>query len=584
MEIKCGFQHESYKHAYERTYMSGGAKKYNAALLREKTIAVNTAKNDFAAFQLLLTADTAVSVTIGYEPYFSTRDVRDNLRVAVSGLPFEMTLSHIGAVRDDDGIRKADILLHDATVEIDPDEICCIWAEAAIGTEIAAGTYEGKIEIYTHRMFETETLAQSLPFTVTVYDITLPPAQERSFYLDLWQHNSNIARKHETPLYGDAHFAALESYIKSLGALGQKAITIVASEIPWSGQRCFFDPQEKDDLFEYSMIRVWRDRAGEYQYDFSVMQRYIDLCFRYGIKDEIEVFGLCNIWACDDEEYSFMPKGYPEYIRVRYFDEAAGTYGYISDADGIRAYIRALGAYFIEKGYIDIVRIVADEPADMERYHKSVDAVREAVPQFQYKTAVNHREFIEEFKDKVSDFVPGLFCVAKDHDLLREMADAGSHRIAWYVCCMPKVPNTYICSHLLEARAIGYLTDYLGYAGFLRWNYTVWPDEPRKDLRYRYPDWRCGDTNFVYPSRGGEALLSLRYKALLRGILDYELLQMAKKQGQQALVDEIVERIIKIKSPQDMEPLDEKKADDLVSLTAQDYEWARKQLLTQLNK
>ena len=219
-----------------------------------------------------------------------------------------MTLSHIGAVRDDDGIRKADILLHDATVEIDPDEICCIWAEAAIGTEIAAGTYEGKIEIYTHRMFETETLAQSLPFTVTVYDITLPPAQERSFYLDLWQHNSNIARKHETPLYGDAHFAALESYIKSLGALGQKAITIVASEIPWSGQRCFFDPQDKDDLFEYSMIRVRRDRAGEYQYDFSVMQRYIDLCFRYGIKDEIEVFGLCNIWACDDEEYSFMPK------------------------------------------------------------------------------------------------------------------------------------------------------------------------------------------------------------------------------------------------------------------------------------
>lgn len=33
-----------------------------------------------------------------------------------------------------------------------------------------------------------------------------------------------------------------------------------------------------------------------------------------------------------------------------------------------------------------------------------------------------------------------------------------------------------------------------------------------------------------------------------------------------------------------MEPLDEKKADDLVSLTAQDYEWARKQLFTQLNK
>lgn len=580
MKIRSAFQHESYKHVYERLYAIESVKAYKEALFARQSIQVSAARNDFAAFQILLEAETAASVTIGAEPYFSTRDIRDNIRIEACGLPFPVTLRHIGAVMDDDSLRKADILLADATVEAPAREICCIWAEAEVGPETEAGRYEGEIRLYHHRMFEPEELVQTLPFAIQVYDVTLPAPSERTFHLDLWQHNSNIARKHETPLYGDEHFAVLEKYVRSLAALGQKAITVVVSEIPWSGQRCFCDPQESSDLFEYSMIRVRRDKSGAYHYDYSIMQRYIDLCFQYGIRDEIEVFGVCNIWKCEDSEYQFEPEGYPEYIRVRYYDEATGTYRYISDAEGICAYLSALEAYFAEKGYLDIVRIAADEPNDLERYQKSLAAVRKAAPRFRYKTAVNHREFIEEFRTTVSDFVPGLFCMARDYDLLHDMAEKGTHRVSWYVCCSPKVPNTYLCSHLLESRAIGYLTDYFGFAGFLRWSYTVWPDDPRADLRFRYPDWRCGDTCFVYPSRGGDVMLSLRYKALLRGILDYELLHMARQKGGGTLVEEILGRIVRMDDFSVLDQLDKMDADEIVSLTAEDYDWAKEKLLT----
>ena len=584
MKLNAAFKHESYKHDYIWMNMQGSREKYETSLLTDKTITLHSAKNDFAACQLLLCADSPVSVTVGEEAYFSARDVRDNIRVAVEGAPFAVTLSHIGALMDDDGIRKADILHRHATQEFAAHEICCIWLEAAIDETVKAGTYTGKVKLYTHHMFGAETLAEELPFTVCVYNVTMPKAEDCKFYLDLWQHNSNIARKHDTPLYSDAHFAVLENYIKSLGALGQKAITVIASEIPWSGQRCFMDPQEGDDLFEYSMIQVRRDRTGVYHYDYSILQRYIDLCFQYGIRDEIEVFGLCNIWVCDEADYLFQPDGYPEYIRVRYFDEATGTYGYISDAEGIRAYISALEQYFIEKGYIDIVRIAADEPADLERYQKSLAALKAAAPRFQYKTAVNHREFMEEMKEQVSDFVPGLFCIAQDYDLLHKMAVEKTHRVCFYVCCGPKAPNTFLCSHLLEARAMGYLTSFLGFSGFMRWSYTVWPDNPRADLRYRYPDWRCGDTCFVYPANNGDCLLSIRYKALLRGILDYELLQMAQERGGEALVSEILQKLVKVDSPQALAPLDKKEADDIISLDAADYDEAKVKLLTFLQK
>jgi methylmalonyl-CoA mutase cobalamin-binding subunit len=37
------------------------------------------------------------------------------------------------------------------------------------------------------------------------------------------------------PLWGDEHFRLLKEMAESLAAIGQKAITVIAGEIPWKG-------------------------------------------------------------------------------------------------------------------------------------------------------------------------------------------------------------------------------------------------------------------------------------------------------------------------------------------------------------
>ena len=74
-------------------------------------------------------------------------------------------------------------------------------------------------------------------------------------------------------------------------------------------------------------------------------------------------------------------------------------------------------------------------------------------------------------------------------------------------------------------------------------------------------------------------LLSLRYQALLRGILDYELLHLARQKGGGALIEEIMGRIVRIDDFSVFDRLDKMEADEIVSLTAEDYEWAKEKLL-----
>lgn len=119
--------------------------------------------------------------------------------------------------------------------------------------------------------------------------------------------------------------------------------------------------------------------------------------------------------------------------------------------------------------------------------------------------------------------------IGSDGDWLRKYAaKKSSSKIYYYVCGGPKFPNTFILSNLLECRLVPILAKHLGIDGFLRWNYTVWPKDPRRELHYMF---HSGDLNFVYPSRGGDVLYSLRYFALKSGIVDFELLSAARRRN-----------------------------------------------------
>jgi hypothetical protein len=244
----------------------------------------------------------------------------------------------------------------------------------------------------------------------------------------------------------------------------------------------------------------------------------------------------------------------------------------------IEAYIRALEAHFVERGWVDLVRVTADEPADEQRYRASLARLRTVAPRLKLKAALNHAEFIRKFAGEVEDYVPLLSCVAQEWEAVQELRRTLPGRFSFYVCCAPAYPNNWIKSPLVESRLLLWLVDWARLDGFLRWDFTAWPARPRERAWWR---WVAGDTHFVLPGRDGRPLLTLRYQALQRGTQDYELAQMVRRRGSagEQVLAEIHARLLPVASPGQLYPEPPVAPGELYSLQHEDYEWARRKML-----
>lgn len=501
---------------------------------------------DTAALQIILNSDNPYSVNVSGAEWYTaenfavTRLPHERLRVAVES-PFGSELFIEEFITDDDGVKKADILLKQDVRDSSRTVPSAVYAEIKVPADAKPGKYDVTVKLFSSFYNESEVLVDTATVPLYVYNYMMPDARDWKIYIDLWQHNSNIARHYDVRLWSDEHFAVMEKVVKSLAQLGQKSITVCASEIPWCGQGCYRRPYYGGNLFEYSMIKITKRKNGEVFFDYSIMQRYIDLCTENGICGDIEVFGLVNLWKYDDFD---NPKvDYVEPIRLRYYDESDGKYKYFEDKETVIEYIRSLEEYFKSTKQISRVRIAADEPADVEKYRRSIETVKSVAPSFFFKTAINHAEFIEEFGNVINDFVPFIYTMCEKYSEIKRLQKTLSDKkFLWYVCCGEGRPNTQICQDLIESRMIGPMNYHFGLDGFLRWSYTTWPTDPRADLRYS--SWECGDTALVYPAYNGDVLLSLRYKNMRRGLCDHELLRLLSESGNTELADELVSGLL----------------------------------------
>lgn len=532
MHFLCGVQNEAYK----LVTGTDTAQRYIQFRDLPKEISLSAGLNDSAAFEVIFAGDNDFFLTTGHGYRIAQDWTLPVVRVSVHGLTDEAnaypaTIQCIDQHVDDDGRFRADAILTADSFVIKKRSFHSLWVEIRLPKDAVPGIYTYAVTFYLSERSTDETILAEVAAHVEVLPYCLPDVRDHRFHLDLWQHSSNLARKHETPLWSDAHFSVLENYVRSLGELGQKAVTVVVSDIPWQGQGCVNEERRGADLFEYNIISIHKDRAGVFHYDYTAMQRYIDLCAKYGIDREISVYGLANVWAIDGD--APLAPDYPDGVRLSYIDEADGCRRFMRSAAEIDDYIRALYEYFRTTGQLARVRLAADEPGDIAKYRQILDHIYSIAPGFQCKAAINHAEFIGAFGKEVCDFAPYIDCLMAEYDKIREYkATMAGKRFLWYVCCGPDFPNTFLRSALTETYLIGVLTSFAGLDGFLRWNYTVFNDDPRADIRFG--NFAAGDTNFVYPAKNGAPLLTLRYKALRRGIELYELLERAKETAPEA--------------------------------------------------
>lgn len=214
------------------------------------------AKNDEIYFQLVMADKDEFAYSVGREPFFTVQGLIDIYRIEVvlDGTDLSAECFPEDFADDDDGLRYSDILLKSCNRYCKKHQIGIVFVKINVPVAARAGKRSGKINIYTRVMTEDERLFASLPFEFDIYDYAIPQGRDRKFCLDLWQHSANIARYHEVGLFSDEHFALLENYVKSLAELGQRAVTLVASDGPWCSQKAYNHVTGQSDLFEYAMF------------------------------------------------------------------------------------------------------------------------------------------------------------------------------------------------------------------------------------------------------------------------------------------------------------------------------------------
>lgn len=536
-------------------------------------------KNSTAACQILLHDGLKNHFILGRE--FSIPDEIEipMYRLEVqSDLPvkFQFEEYYIG----NQNIEFADKLIDQTAKTYPGDRFAPIYVEVPIDPEMKAGTYPIEIILYRSELTGKDEKVLTKSLNIKVGDYCFPKDKTQKLNLDIWQQPSNLARTFQVPFWGEEHFRLLDEMAKSLAALGQKAITVIAGEIPWKGWFNYIVKDYPANLYEYSMIKVKKNKSGQIECDFSILDRYIDIMFKAGICQEINIFGLLGVW-----QPPFFPLvkdlDHPEKLVIRYYDEVSETIDFVQDKLDLQHYLKMVFAHFKSLGIWDKVRIISDEPKvhEIPVFKRSLAILKSIDPTLKIKVAFDKEEVLKALIEDVDYPVTSYYCTCNNY---QELQQSHPGKTQYYICNYPDKPNTFLHSPLLETRLQGVLAHHFKTDGLLRWAYNCWPENARQDIRYNTTSLPIGDLCMVYPSYSGHILLSLRYKILLRGIEDFSLIKEAEKYNKE-LVGKILEEFLGINDSKEWMVNSHMSNPQIFSQTYLDYEKLRKDLINVIN-
>lgn len=403
---------------------------FNPAEATLDEINVLAARNEVTGVQVRLAASQDFTLVLDRANWLHPLGFLPRLRLEVRfpGLPDgAVECFAVGYVEGDDRRQWMEYLDRAGYAEAPAHRPQAVYVRLRIPVDTRKGLYVGQVRLFSQSGFEDEKLAWQGGINLHVAAAALPDVKDWSFHLNLWQHLTSIARFHHVPLWSEAHYALIDRYYASLAQLGQKAVSLIAAEIPWSGQRGFRDLGYPSYLFEHAVIDITRDPQGKLHFDYTKMDRLMALAARHAIDRQIDLFGLVNIWL--DEPFGFgkvIPDA-PDAVRLRCWDAASGSFTYLRQVDELRQFLAALQEHFQALGLLERVRLEADEPHDLEKFKTSLEFIRQAAPGLRLAVAIDHFEFMEVAPPELLDFIPVLPHLCKDPQLSTRLIEL-AHR------------------------------------------------------------------------------------------------------------------------------------------------------------
>lgn len=384
------------------------------------------------------------------------------------------------------------------------------WLDVALPDGFAAGTYHTTL---TLKNGEEAVAAAAVDITVVAGDLPVCPIPHTEwFYVDC------LADYYDVPVFSEKHWAYIENFART------------ACE---NGINTLFTPVITPALDTYiggerttTQLVGITVRDGRYEFDFSRLDRWIDMGKRIGIR-YYEIPPFYTQWGANAAPKVVAAVDGVEQ-RIFGWDTDSRSAEYTAFLDAL---IPALTAQLKLRG-VDRQTFfhISDEPdrSQFAHYRAVADHVRKHLTGYTVIDAVSHLEaFQEGILDTPVVIVSGM----------KEFLDAGADRAWIYYCCVPTTvyTNRFIAMPAARTRILGVQMYKYDIKGFLHWGYNFYNCQYSYNTVNPYLDTTgdyfapSGDAYVVYPGKGGVPEPSIRLKLLRDAFQDIRALQLCEQ-------------------------------------------------------
>lgn len=412
---------------------------------------------------------------------------------------------------------SSDILYQEGgSYDIEWNSLQPVWVEFNIPKNAEPGNYIGTVRAIA------DGIAKPLTFTyqVKVQDETLPDADTYAdtFDIELWQYPYSSAEYYNVEPFSEEHLELMKSSMLKYKEIGGHAITTTIVEDAWSAQT-----YSKNDIHYPSMVK-WTKEGDSFTYDYTDFDKWVTFCKEeIGIGDKIILYSIApwhgsfTYWENGEMKKEGYSAGNDRYKKV---------WG---------DFLRDLISHLESKGWFDDSYIGIDERGFSAAAFDLIEEITNEDGKC-LKTAGAMDGFVNK-KDlalRVSDLNVGD-TAAKDHpeefaELLTDRTEKG-FRTTLY-SCTEHSPGNFSLSMPAESYWSVVNAGKMGTAGFLRWAYDAWVEDPLNDATHN--SFEPGDCFLIYPDETDAetptSKSSVRLERMAEGVRDINKLMLIEKE------------------------------------------------------
>lgn len=394
------------------------------------------------------------------------------------------------------------------------DDLQSFWIDVEIPDSdevVGKGTLSVTVEA-TNRTCDLKLHVPAMDITVEVINATLP---EQEMKMTHWFYCDTLAQYYNLPVWSEEHWQIVERFAALAVKHGQNMI-LTPIFTPT------LDTYVGGERLTNQLVGITKS-GDSYSFDFSLLDRWIAMCDRIGMK-YLEIAHLFTQWGA-----THAPK-----IMATVDGEYRKLFGWETDAHSkeygsfLRTLLTEMLAHLKKSGNDTRCFFhISDEPHEnqLEDYKKSQDQVKDVLRGYTVMDALSSFEF---YKKGVTETpIPHTrnahaFVDANTKDLWVYYCGAAGNGCSSRMLAMPAARN----------RALGMQLFKYNIVGFLHWGYNFYNTchsysdiNPFSDQSGE--DWvPAGDMFLVYPGKDGKPMESTRYLVFDDGLKDMRAMKL----------------------------------------------------------